>query len=239
MKGIILAGGAGTRLQPLTRVTNKCLLPVGDKPLIFHTINVLKNAGIDDIMVITSPERMGDIVSLLGSGAEFGLSFTYRVQDKADGIASALKLGRTFVGNSRFSVILGDNVFSDQVEIANYIQRFATSDDDYSIFLKKVPDPQRFGVPVIVDEKIIDIIEKPKLPPTDYAVVGVYCYTAEAFKVIDDLRPSQRGEYEISDVNAWFIKNRRGSYFNISSGWVDAGTHESFRKANEMMWGVK
>lgn len=239
MKGIILAGGVGTRLQPLTRVTNKCLLPVGDKPLIFHTINIFKNANIDDIMIITSPERMGDVVSLLGSGAEFDLSFTYRVQDKADGIASALKLCRTFVGNSRFSVVLGDNVFSDQLEVANHIQNFATSGDDYSIFLKKVPDPHRFGVPVIVNEKIIDIIEKPKTPPTDFAVVGVYCYTAEVFNVIDGLQPSQRGEYEISDVNAWFIKNRQGSYFNIKSGWVDAGTHESFRKANEMMWSVK
>lgn len=239
MKGIILAGGAGTRLQPLTRVTNKCLLPVGDKPLIFHVINILKKAGIDDIMVITSPERMGDVVSLLGSGSEFDLSFTYRVQDKADGIASALKLCKTFVGDSKFSVVLGDNVFSDQVEIANHIRNFKSSNDDYSIFLKKVPDPQRFGVPVIVNEKIIDIIEKPKSPPTDLAVVGVYCYTPEAFRVIDELKPSARGEYEISDVNAWFIKNRQGSYFNIKSGWVDAGTHESFKKANEMMWSVK
>jgi len=239
MKGIILTGGTGSRLQPLTKVTNKCLLPVGSKPLICHCIEILTMSDIDDIMLVTGPEHMGQVISLLGSGREYGCSLTYRVQDKADGIAAALKLCRNFVGNEKFAVLLGDNVFEDKHRISQQIKEFASSKDDYKLFTKKVQDPQRFGVAVFDSNKIVDIVEKPKEPPSDHAIVGLYCHTPFAFDVIDTLKPSQRGEYEISDVNSYMVRNKIGSAFEITCGWVDAGTHDSYRKANKMMWSVE
>lgn len=239
MKGVILTGGTGSRLQPLTKVTNKCLLPVGKKPLICHCVDIMTSAGLDDIMIVTGPEHMGQVVSLLGSGSDYDCQLTYRIQDKADGIAAALKLCRNFVGNEKFAVLLGDNVFQDKQQISQQIREFASSKDDYKLFTKKVPDPQRFGVAVFDSNKIIDIVEKPKVPPSDHAIVGLYCYTPIVFDVIDTLKPSQRGEYEISDVNSYMVRNKIGSAFEITCGWVDAGTHDSYRKANKMMWSVE
>jgi len=239
MKGIILAGGTGSRLMPLTKVTNKCLLPVGKRPMIEHCLNILINAGIDDVMLVTGPDHMGHIIALLGSGAEYGCTMSYKVQDNADGIAAALKLCKNFVGNEKCVVILGDNIFEDQITPSNAIKNFKESKDSFLLFAKQVPDPQRFGVPVIVNDKVIDIVEKPKNPPTNKAIVGLYCYSSEVFSIIETLKPSQRGEYEISDVNSFMVKNREGNIVDIQGGWVDAGTHESYTRANQMMWEAK
>lgn len=239
MKGVILAGGTGSRLSPLTKVTNKCLLPVGQAPMVYRMIDLFVSSGIFDIMLITGPEHMGQVISLLGSGTEKNCSMTYRVQDSANGIAAALKLCKDFCGEEKFAVILGDNIFSDHISISKAIKDFQKCDDDYRLFAKEVPDPQRFGVPVYENGRVIDIIEKPKDPKTNKAVVGLYCYSPEAFDVVDTLKPSARGEYEISDVNSWFVKNRTGSIIDVTCGWVDAGTHESYRKANEMIWSVE
>jgi glucose-1-phosphate thymidylyltransferase len=236
MKGIILAGGTGSRLSPLTKVTNKCLLPVGQTPMVYRMIDLFVSSGIFDIMLVTGPEHMGQVISLLGSGAEKNCSMTYKVQDSANGIAAALKLCKDFCANEKFSVILGDNIFSDHEEISKSIKEFQNSADDYRLFSKEVPDPQRFGVPVYDGDKVVDIIEKPKDPKTNKAIVGLYCYSSDAFDVVEMLNPSQRGEYEISDVNSWFVKYKTGRVVEVTCGWVDAGTHESYRKANEMIW---
>ena len=180
---------------------------------------------------------MSQVISLLGSGSDLNCSMTYKVQDKANGIAAALKLCKNFCANEKFVVLLGDNIFSNHELISSEIKKFSNSKESYKLFAKQVPDPQRFGVPVYDSSgKIIDIVEKPKNPPCDKAIVGLYCYTPEAFEVINRLKPSARGEYEISDVSSWFVKNRKGDVIDINCGWIDAGTHESYRKANEMIW---
>lgn len=239
MKGVILAGGTGSRLRPLTHVTNKCLLPVGEVPMLYRMIDIFVESNITDIMLVTGPEHMGQVISLLGSGSEKKCEMTYKVQESANGIAAALKLCKNFCGKDKFSVILGDNIFSDHTDITKKIKSFSDSEDSYRLFAKKVKDPERFGVPVFYEGKVVDIIEKPKNPPSDKAIVGLYCYTSEAFDVIETLKPSARGEYEISDVNSWFVKNRKGNVVEIDCGWVDAGTHESYRKANKMVWSSK
>jgi glucose-1-phosphate thymidylyltransferase len=236
MKGVILTGGTGTRLAPLTKVTNKCLLPVGQTPMIYRMIDLLTLSNIHDIMLITGPEHMGQVVSLLGSGAEKNCSMTYRIQDSANGIAAALNLCKNFCGEEKFAVILGDNIFSDHSKISESIKEFSDSNDDFRLFAKEVPDPQRFGVPIYENGKVVDIIEKPKNPPSSQAIVGLYCYSKDAFDVIKNLKPSSRGEYEISDVNSWYVKNKLGRVIELTCGWVDAGTHDSYRKANEMIW---
>jgi len=236
MKGIILSGGVGSRLYPLTKATNKSLLPIAGVPMIYRMIDLLTSSNIKEIMLITGTEHMGQTVSLVGSGVVKNCEMTYRVQDKADGIASALKLCKNFCENEKFVVLLGDNIFSDHHFISEKVKEFENSSDDYRLFSKSVSDPERFGVPVYENGKVIDIVEKPKTPPSDEAVVGLYCYTPEAFNVIETLKPSPRGEYEISDVNSWFVKNRQGQVVKINCGWVDAGTHDSYRKANEMIW---
>lgn len=236
MRGIILAGGTGLRLQPLTSVTNKCLLPVGKKPLICHCIDILVESGIEDIMLITGPEHMGHVTSLLGSGINYDCQLTYRVQDKADGIAAALKLCKNFVANEKFVVLLGDNLFSDKNELTTEIKKFMKSSDDYKLFTKSVADPHRFGVALYNNGKIVDIVEKPKDPPSDQAIVGVYCYTHNVFDIIKDLKMSARGEYEITDVNSHLVKNNSGDHYQLKCEWIDAGTHDSYRKANEMIW---
>jgi len=236
MKGIILSAGPGTRLLPLTKVTNKCLLPVGQLPMMIHCLNLLVEAKITEIMLISSTDHIGQVISLLGSGSTYGCSITYKIQDKLDGIASALKLCKDFVGNDKCAVILGDNIFEDSKPLSKAIENFSLSSDSYALFVKEVPDPNRFGVPVIIDGKVVDILEKPKNPPCNKAVVGLYCYTSEVFDVIDNITPSSRGEYEISDVNSQMVKNRNGSITEVLSGWIDAGTHESYMKANQMFW---
>lgn len=208
---------------------------MGKRPMINHIMEPLLKAGIRDIMMVTSPDHMDHIVRLLGSGAEFGCDITYKIQDKANGIAAALGLCEDFARGSKLAVILGDNIFEDTDEPAKAMRSFFDSSDDYHLFLKSVPNPQRFGVPRILDGKIIDIVEKPERPSCDLAVTGLYMYTDEVFEVIKTLKPSPRGEYEISDVNSFFVRDRKGSYTSIACEWIDAGTFDSYLKANIMV----
>lgn len=235
MKGIVLAGGHGTRLMPLTKVTNKHLLPVGQKPMIYHPIEKLVTAGIEEILIVTGVEHMGDVVALLGSGREFGAQFTYRVQDEAGGIAQALGLAENFVGQDRLAVILGDNVFSD--DITPYVQAFRAQERGARLLLKEVPDPERFGVAEISDGRIVGIVEKPAEPKSNYCVTGIYMYTAEVFEIVRTLEPSGRGELEISDVNAHYAAEGVLEYDFLQGWWTDAGTFDSLRRANGLAWG--
>jgi len=232
MKGIILAGGTGSRLYPLTKITNKHLLPVGRYPMIFHSIHKLKEARIIDILIVTGKEHMGDVVNLLGSGREFGVSFTYKVQDEAGGIAQALGLAEQFAAGDRMVVILGDNIFSDS--IAPYVERYMRQEKGAKILIKEVPDPQRYGVPELRDGKIVSIEEKPKHPKSCYAVTGIYMYDNQVFEIIKTLKPSERGELEITDVNNAYIKRNELTYDILQGWWTDAGTHASWAKANEL-----
>ncbi len=232
MKGIILAGGTGSRLYPLTKVTNKHLLPVGRYPMIYHAIYKLKEASIYDILVVTGKEHMGDVVNLLGSGRDFGVQFTYRVQDEAGGIAQALGLAEQFVGDDKMVVILGDNIFSDS--IVPYVEDFKRMPKGAKILLKQVEDPARFGVPEIDGDRIAAIEEKPKHPKSNYAVTGIYMFDSQVFDMIKTLRPSARGEYEITDVNNMYIHQGELAYDILQGWWTDAGTHESWVRANEL-----
>lgn len=234
MKGIILAGGTGSRLYPLTKITNKHLLPVGKYPMIFHPINKLKEAGIFEVLVITGKEHMGDVVNLLGSGAEFGMDFTYKIQDEAGGIAQALGLAEQFVGNDRMVVILGDNVFDDNISL--YVKRYNEQAEGAKILIRQVPDPERYGVPELADGLIVSIEEKPTQPKSDYAVTGIYMYDHTVFDIIRQLRPSSRGELEITDVNNVYIRRQALTYDVLQGWWTDAGTHGSLQRANELAY---
>lgn len=232
MKGIILAGGTGSRLFPLTKVTNKHLLPVGKYPMIFHSIAKLKEADISDILIVTGKDHMGDVVNLLGSGHEFGVSFTYKVQDEAGGIAQALGLAEHFVNGDQMVVILGDNVFDDS--IATFVSNFKEQNKGAKILIQEVHDPQRYGVPELNGNKIVAIEEKPKQPKSNYAVTGIYMYDSKVFKIVKTLKPSGRGELEITDVNNAYIEANELSYDVLQGWWTDAGTHASLTKANEL-----
>lgn len=230
IKGIILAGGTGSRLHPLTKVTNKHLLPVGRKPMIYHPIEKLTAAGIEEILIVTGVEHMGDIVTLLGSGREFGCQFTYKVQDKAGGIAQALGLAERYIDGDRMVVILGDNIFQD--ELAPFVKRFQAQPAGAKILVKEVSDPQRFGVVEMKDGKVLAIEEKPKKPKSKFAVTGIYFYDQEVFKVIRELKPSGRGELEITDVNNAYLAKGALTYDVLSGWWSDAGTFASLEKAS-------
>ena len=232
MKGIILAGGTGSRLFPLTKVTNKHLLPVGQYPMIYHAVFKLKEADIEDILIVTGKEHMGDVVSLLGSGKDFGVSFTYKVQDEAGGIAQALGLAEQFVGNDSMVVILGDNIFEDSIK--PFVTQFKEQQVGAKILIKEVDDPQRFGVPELDGKHIISIQEKPASPKSSYAVTGIYMYDNEVFQIIRTLKPSGRGELEITDVNNAYIHSKTLTYDILCGWWTDAGTHSSLTKANEL-----
>lgn len=232
MKGIILAGGTGSRLYPLTKVTNKHLLPVGKYPMIFHAIHKLREADIRDILVVTGKDHMGDVVNLLGSGREYGVTFTYKVQDEAGGIAQALGLAEQFVGDDQMVVILGDNVFSDS--IVDYVNNFRIQKAGAKILIQEVHDPQRYGVPELDGNKIVSIEEKPSHPKSSYAVTGIYMYDARVFEIIKTLKPSGRGELEITDVNNSYIERNELTYDILQGWWTDAGTHASLARANEL-----
>ncbi|MGG4144508.1 sugar phosphate nucleotidyltransferase [Paenibacillus algorifonticola] len=232
MKAIILAGGTGSRLYPLTKVTNKHLLPVGRYPMIFHSVHKLKQAGLTDILIVTGKEHMGDVVNLLGSGKQMGVSFTYKVQDEAGGIAQALYLAKGFSGDEKIVVILGDNVFEDN--ITSYVQSFREQKSGAKILLKQVEDPQRYGVAELEEDKIISIEEKPQIPKSDYAVTGIYMFDNEVFDIIQTLKPSARGELEITDVNNAYISRGQLSFNLLEGWWTDAGTHQSLALANEL-----
>jgi glucose-1-phosphate thymidylyltransferase len=238
VKGVVLAGGTGSRLFPLTKVTNKHLLPVGRKPMIYYPVEKLTEAGIEEILIVTGTEHMGAVVSLLGSGREFDCRFTYKVQDEAGGIAQALGLAENFAGGDRICVILGDNVFEDS--IADSVNRFAGLPEGSAwVFLKRVPDPGRFGVAELKDGRIARIVEKPSEPESDLAVAGIYMYSAGVFDIIRTLKPSGRGELEISDVNQHYAAQGTLHHAELGGWWSDAGTFESIQRATELVEGTE
>lgn len=229
MKGVILAGGTGSRLYPISKVTNKHLLPVYNKPMIYYPIEKLLKAKVSEILIVTGTEHMGAVVQLLGSGKDFDCKFTYKVQDQAGGIAQALMLAENFAGNDLITVILGDNIFED--DITPYIKKFEEQEAGAKILIKEVHDPQRYGVPEISGDKIIGIDEKPKNPKSNYSVTGIYMYNNDVFNIIKTLKPSGRGELEITDVNNAYIKNNTLTYDFLKGFWTDAGTFESLEEA--------
>ena len=235
MKGIILAGGTGSRLFPLTKVTNKHLLPVGREPMIYHPVRKLTEAGIDEILIVTGVEHMGDVVTLLGSGKDFSCRFTYKVQDEAGGIAQALGLAESFAGQDRMCVILGDNVFQDP--IAPFVRAFREQARGARLLLKQVHDPQRYGVAEVDGSRVVRVVEKPKKPKSDLAVVGVYFYDSDVFGIIRTLKPSTRGELEITDVNNHYLRAGTLQCDRLTGWWTDAGTFDSLHAANQLVTG--
>ena len=232
MKGIVLAGGTGSRLYPLTKVTNKHLLPVGKKPMIYYPIEKLIGAGIEEILIVTGTEHMGDVVNLLGSGKEFGCRFTYKVQDEAGGIAQALGLAENFTGSDPMTVILGDNIFESDLKEA--VENYPGS--GAQILIKKVEDPERFGVAEMEGDHVIGIEEKPKVAKSNYAVTGIYMFDSDVYGLIKNLKPSGRGELEITDVNNHYISEGKMKYSILNGWWTDAGTPESYVVANNLAY---
>lgn len=230
MKGIILAGGTGSRLYPLTKVTNKHLLPVYDKPMIFYPLQTLLDAGINEIMIVSGKGHAGHFLELLGSGSDWGVRFTYEIQDEAGGIAQALGLAEDFADNEDVAVVLGDNIFQDDVSEA--VQAFEVGGH---IFLKRVEDAHRFGVAQIEGNGVISIEEKPEEPKSDLAVTGLYLYDNGVFEIIRRLKPSGRGELEITDVNNEYIRVGEMSYSLLDGYWSDAGTFESLLRAGNIV----
>jgi len=250
MKGLILAGGLGKRLYPLTKITNKHLLPVYDRPMIFFPLLTLVKAGIKEIMIITGGNNAGDFIRLLGNGKSFGLSHLhYGYQEKELGIANAIEIAEDFIGEDLFTVILGDNIIED--DISGYVKEFEKIGEGAMIFLKKVSNPKEYGIAYIEKNKIKEIVEKPKEPKSDLAVVGLYMYDREIFKEIKRLTPSKRGEYEITDINNYYLKKNKLYYREIKGFWGDAGENidrllevnnyvaEKIKKDKEHWWNTK
>lgn len=231
MKGIILAGGNGRRLGPITDVTNKHLLAVYNKPMVFYPLQTLLDAGIKDILIISGKDHAGGFLKLLGSGKDFGCRFWYEVQEEAGGIAQALGLAKEFVDGEKCAVILGDNVYEDN--FAQAIKTFEKTSGAH-IFLKSVPDANRFGVAEVNGDKILGIEEKPQHPKSNYAVTGFYMYDSTVFEVIKTLKPSGRGELEITDVNNYYIQKGLMKFSMVQGEWTDAGTFESLYRANRI-----
>lgn len=231
MRGVILCGGHGTRLHPATLVTNKHILPIYDKPMVYYPINNLVEAGVNEIMIITGKEHAGAFIDLLGDGRNFNASFTYRVQEEAGGIAHALDLCESFVGDNSVMVALGDNIFEKKF----YFDEPYFDNDGAKIFIKKVPDPERFGVAIIDGDKISGIIEKPKDNISDFAVTGLYIYDNKVFDIIKNLKPSDRGELEITDLNNWYIDNNKMKYEILHGFWQDCGTPDGLLKASNFI----
>jgi len=236
MKGVILAGGRGSRLDPLTEITNKHLLPVGREPMIWHPVKQLIAAGIREIMVVTSTHHMGDVVNSLGSGRRFGCEFTYRVQEKAGGIADALALAETFANHDKLVVLLGDNIF--ERAITPQVEAFRAQKNGARVLLKEVGDPERYGVAALDEKHVIEIVEKPTEPKSNFAVVGCYMYDNKVFDIIRDTVPSARGELEITTVNNVYIKLGWLQYGFVEGRWTDAGTFESLMEANALLYSI-
>ena len=232
MKGIVLAGGTGSRLYPLTRVTNKHLLPVGRYPMIYHPLMRLQRAGVTEIAVVTSPEHMGDVVNLLGSGRRLGVDLTYRVQDQPGGIAQAIGLCETFTSGEPFVVVLGDNILGEDIrdEVAAYVDQGSGA----RVLLKEVHDPERYGVPELENGRIVRVIEKPSTPPSSYSVIGIYFYDNDVFDIIRTLTPSGRGEFEISDVSNAYADRGTLTHGVLTGFWGDAGTFDGWDEANDL-----
>ena len=234
MKGIVLAGGLGTRLRPLTAVTNKHLLPVYDKPMIYYPIQTLINAGVKDIMIVTGGNSAGDFLKLLKNGRDFGLKhINYTYQEGEGGIAEALSLAEHFAADEPVCVVLGDNIIEGN--ICRAVRAYRHQGGGAKILLKKVHDPQRFGVPELEGRRVVRIDEKPKEPKSDYAVIGVYMYDAEVFDIVRTLEPSARGELEITDVNNAYIGRDEMTWDELEGWWTDAGTFESLLHASKMV----
>lgn len=236
IRGIILAGGTGSRMAPLTLATNKHLLPVGDLPMVLHPLQRLRDAGIGDVLVVTSPEAVGDFARLLGGGSRWGVRLTFAVQDQPGGIAQALALGEDFVRGGRVCVLLGDNMFVDP--LGPQIRAWEQAHTAARVLLKRVPDPGRYGVAQLDGERVVNIVEKPAHPVSDYAVTGLYFYDATVFDVIRMQRPSSRGEMEITDVNNEYIARGQLSWGELEQWWTDAGTLESYALANRLISGA-
>ena len=234
MKGVILAGGLGTRLHPLTRITNKHLLPVFDKPMIFYPIQALVNAGIEDILIVTGGNNAGDFLKLLANGKGFGLKhLNYTYQEGEGGIADALKLAEYFADNEKICVVLGDNIIENNIVQA--VRDFEKQEQGAKILLKKVPDPERFGVAVLEGDRVVRIVEKPEAPPSSYAVIGIYMYDPNVFDITRTLKPSARGELEITDVNNAYIERGEMTWSELQGWWTDAGTFDSLLRAGNLV----
>jgi len=234
MKGVILAGGLGSRLYPLTKVTNKHLLPVYNKPMIYYPIQTLINAGIDDILIVTGGNNAGDFLRLLGNGKEFGLRhINYTYQEGEGGIADALRLAEFFADKDKICVVLGDNIIEKNIRRA--AESFAAQKEGAKILLKEVADPSRFGVPELKGDRIVRVEEKPKEPKSNYAVIGIYFYDRGVFDFIRTLKPSKRGELEITDVNNWYIERGLMTWDRLEGWWTDAGTFESLIRSNTLV----
>jgi len=233
LRGVVLAGGTGSRLRPLTKVTNKHLLPVGPKPMIYYPIEKLIRIGIEEVLIVTGVEHMGSVVGSLGSGREFGCRFTYKVQDEAGGIAQALGLAENFANGQPLAVILGDNIF--QSNLKPHAERFLAQGGGARLLLKQVLDPERFGVAEIHDGKVVGVEEKPRQPKSNLAITGIYFYDGDVFDVIRTLKPSGRGELEITDVNNWYIRKGQLACDFLEGWWTDAGTFDSLVRANDLV----
>jgi glucose-1-phosphate thymidylyltransferase len=234
MKGVVLAGGLGSRLHPLTKVTNKHLLPVYMEPMIYYPIRTLVNAGIEEILIVTGGNNAGDFLRLLGNGKDFGLKhLNYTYQEGEGGIAAALSLAEHFADKDKIVVVLGDNIIEGNIKTA--VDAYAKQDDGAKILLKEVPDPQRFGVPAFKDGKIIRVDEKPRTPASSFAVIGIYLYDSRVFDFIRNLEPSERGELEITDVNNFYIREGKITWDVLEGWWTDAGTFESLQYAGNMV----
>ena len=234
MKGVVLAGGLGSRLRPLTAVTNKHLLPVHDRPMIYYPIQTLVNAGIIDIMIVTGGNSAGDFLKLLGNGKAFGLKhLNYTYQEGEGGIAEALSLVEHFAAKEPVCVVLGDNIIEGNV--ASAVRAYKQQGKGAKIILKKVPDPERFGVPELSGERVLRVEEKPAEPKSEYAVIGIYMYDGEVYDIIRTLAPSGRGELEITDVNNAYIKREEMTWEQLEGWWTDAGTFESLLRASNLV----
>ncbi len=232
-RGVVLAGGKGSRLGELTKVTNKHLLPVGPFPMVYHPLKKIIGAGIRDVLLVSGTEHMGDFIELLGSGREHQCNLTYRVQDEAGGIAQALGLAALFCQGCRVLVILGDNIFQDP--LAPMLAQAARFPEHAWVWLKQVPDPGRYGVAELKGDRVIGIEEKPQQPKSDYAVAGIYLYPPDVFEVVKTLKPSWRNELEITDVNRHYLEHGRLGYSLLPGYWTDAGTMESLALANRLV----
>ena len=229
-----MAGGLGKRLLPLTKITNKHLLPVYDKPMIYYPLTLLVRAGIKDILIVTGGNHAGEFLRLLGNGHEFGLSHIhYAYQEGEGGIAEALGLAQHFAKNSRIAVVLGDNILENGIK--EYVDRFRRQKSGARVLLKEVDDPERFGVATLKGRKILAIEEKPKTPKSRYAVTGVYMYDEKVFEIIKSLKPSGRGEFEITDVNNAYIRKNELEFDVLKGWWTDSGTYDSLLRANQLV----
>ena len=234
MKGVVLAGGLGTRLYPLTKITNKHLLPVYNKPMIYYPIQTLVNAGINDVLLVTGGNNAGDFLRLIGNGKELNLKhIEYTYQEGEEGIAQALSLAEEFADNGKTCIVLGDNIIEKNIYGA--VENFKKQENGAKIIVKQVPDPERFGVPVLKGDTVIAIEEKPTTPKSHYAVIGIYMFDNTVFDIIRTLQPSQRGELEITDVNNVYIKRGNMTHEFLDGWWTDAGTFDSLRTATNLV----